>query len=342
MTKLIFKKEGSSIRMRRLFVMSFFCAAYYAVIMQGALAQNAAAQPQAQQQQATQAQAPAAAPVPPAAQVQEGGAIQPLSEGSVSLVTAPTEIEQPPELPPPPKLIPSEFPPEKNAPPVQAVDIPSGATPSQQPVSAAQSPEVVQPPAVEAATTQTAPNAATQATPAAPSNVPATTKTTATPAKDNTATPAKESVTDAASAKDPAGVDKEKNTTQAKKIPSLLFTYWQHQSILDALKSRGTIIAKIPDEFMPDDAQAREKMEKPADREITLSGIAFVHENEWTVWLNGMRITPHAIPPEIIDLKVFKEHIDVKWYDKYSNKIFPIRIRPHQRFNLDTRVFLPG
>jgi hypothetical protein len=53
-------------------------------------------------------------------------------------------------------------------------------------------------------------------------------------------------------------------------------------------------------------------------------------------------VTPEALPEEIMDLKVYKEHVDLKWLDYYTNRIFPIRIRAHQRFNMDTRIFLPG
>jgi hypothetical protein len=32
----------------------------------------------------------------------------------------------------------------------------------------------------------------------------------------------------------------------------------------------------------------------------------------------------------------------MKWFDEYTNQVFPIRLRPHQRFNIDARMFLPG
>ena len=35
-------------------------------------------------------------------------------------------------------------------------------------------------------------------------------------------------------------------------------------------------------------------------------------------------------------------YIEIKWYDSYTNLVYPLRLRPHQRFNLDNRIFLPG
>ncbi len=73
-----------------------------------------------------------------------------------------------------------------------------------------------------------------------------------------------------------------------------------------------------------------------------LGGIVYAREGEWTIWLNGRRITPEAVPKEVLDLRVFEDYIEVKWLDDYTNQIFPLRLRTHQRFNMDTRVFLPG
>jgi hypothetical protein len=80
----------------------------------------------------------------------------------------------------------------------------------------------------------------------------------------------------------------------------------------------------------------------PGIRELSLSGIVYRGKSDWTIWFNEQRVTPKAIPEEVLDLKVTKDYIDLKWYDGYTNRIFPVRLRPHQRFNLDTRIFLPG
>lgn len=86
----------------------------------------------------------------------------------------------------------------------------------------------------------------------------------------------------------------------------------------------------------------REQPVDPGIRELSLAGIVYRGKKDWTIWFNEQRITPNAIPKEVLDLRVYRDYIEVKWYDEYNNLIFPIRLRPHQRFNLDSRLFLPG
>lgn len=126
-----------------------------------------------------------------------------------------------------------------------------------------------------------------------------------------------------------------------EKIPSLFFTYWQHRAILQAQRSRGVVRPPTKaeldaldrgDDFQPD----------PGVRNITLGGIVFAHKDDWVIWINGVRVTPDAVPKEVIDLRVFKDYIEIKWHDDYTNQIFPLRLRANQRFNLDARIFLPG
>jgi hypothetical protein len=120
---------------------------------------------------------------------------------------------------------------------------------------------------------------------------------------------------------------------------TLFFTLWQH-SLLQEAKQRLNTRAPEPGEI------AKENSGKPAGpagpREISLGGIVYVKANDWTVWLNGTRITPKAIPKEVIDIRVHPHSIDLKWFDARTNVIYPIRLRTHQRFNLDSRIFLPG
>lgn len=131
----------------------------------------------------------------------------------------------------------------------------------------------------------------------------------------------------------------------AESYPSLLFTYWEQVAIEDARRSRGLNRAPTDAELMRDlqtDDDGERVKPPPEARNIALSGIAYKASKNWTIWLNGKRVTPDAIPEEALDLKVFKEYIEIKWYDEYTNRIIPIRLRPHQRFNIDTRIFLPG
>jgi len=126
----------------------------------------------------------------------------------------------------------------------------------------------------------------------------------------------------------------------SEKMPSLFFTYWQHEAIQDAKNSRGVVRPPTQEEL---DAinQGEDFRPDPGIRDITLGGIVYVKNGDWTIWLNGQRVTPDAVPEEVLDLRVHKNHIEVKWLDDYTDQVFPIRLRAHERFNLDTRMFLP-
>lgn len=123
-------------------------------------------------------------------------------------------------------------------------------------------------------------------------------------------------------------------------MSSLLFTYWEYTAIMEAKRAQGSVRppteaelrASVPGEEIP--------KPPPEQRELRLAGIVYVAHDDWTIWLNEKRVTPDAVPPEAVDLVVFKEYVEIKWHDPYTNQIFPIRLRPHQRFNLDARIFL--
>lgn len=126
-------------------------------------------------------------------------------------------------------------------------------------------------------------------------------------------------------------------------FPSLIFTYWELASIQDSKNSRGMTRPPTQEEIVQEENEAvAETPPEPGIRTIVLGGIAFKTADNWTIWLNDQRVTPTAIPKEVLDLKVYENYIEIKWFDEYKNQIVPIRIRPHQRFNLDSRIFLPG
>lgn len=121
-------------------------------------------------------------------------------------------------------------------------------------------------------------------------------------------------------------------------IPSLFFTYWQHQAIRDAKESRGFVRPPTqaeldslndPDSFQPD----------MGPRDVEVGGILYQSEKEWVIWINNERVTPNALPPQVMDLRVFKDYIEVKWLDEFTNRIFPLRLKSNQKFNLDVRKF---
>jgi hypothetical protein len=125
-------------------------------------------------------------------------------------------------------------------------------------------------------------------------------------------------------------------------MPSLLFTYWEHTAIEDAKRYRGRVRPPEDSELMVPKGRGPVAMPPPEERDIRLGGIVYVNGDDWTIWLNGKRVTPTAVPHEAMDLKVYDQYIEMKWFDSYTNQIFPLRLRPHQRFNIDTRIFLPG
>lgn len=139
--------------------------------------------------------------------------------------------------------------------------------------------------------------------------------------------------------------DQEKDTKKSDnyvvtvdKVPSLFFTYWQHDAIDKAKNAKGK--TRAPSAYEMD--EDNEKNIQPGDREIIINGIVFNSTNDWTVWLNGKRITPEALPKEVLDFRVRGDYVEFKWLDEYTNQIFPLRMRAHERFNLDMKMFLPG
>jgi hypothetical protein len=128
-----------------------------------------------------------------------------------------------------------------------------------------------------------------------------------------------------------------KTEVEPSQIKTLFFTLWQH-SLLQEAKMR---FRTRP----PEEGETNQDSTKPRPRgirELSLGGIAYATPTDWTVWLNGMRITPKALPKEILDIKVYEKYIELKWVDGYTNLVYPIRLHTHERFNLDSRIFLPG
>lgn len=125
-------------------------------------------------------------------------------------------------------------------------------------------------------------------------------------------------------------------------MPSLFFSTWTQALIAEARFSFQTRPPTEAEIQAAQDAVDQEDEKDPGVREVSLGGIVFADAGDWTIWLNGQRVLPEAIPPEILDLKVHRYFIELKWFDAHTNQVFPIRLRPHQRFNLDTRIFLPG
>lgn len=122
-------------------------------------------------------------------------------------------------------------------------------------------------------------------------------------------------------------------------VPSLVFTPEQYALLREARVGFNT---RVPSAQELQNAGKEQTNPMIAVRNIKLGGIAFSNPDEWTIWLNGTRVTPDALPQQAIDLRVYKDFIEMKWFDAQTNQIFPVRLRTNQTFNLDARVFLPG
>ncbi|MGQ0527284.1 MAG: hypothetical protein ACT4OY_04545 [Alphaproteobacteria bacterium] len=132
---------------------------------------------------------------------------------------------------------------------------------------------------------------------------------------------------------------------KSNRIPlrSLLFTVGEYTALQQAKSYRGMVRPPTESEMNNVLLPPSEKIKPPPEkREIKLGGLVYRSPKNWTIWLNGERVSPDALPKEALDLKVMKNYIEIKWFDDYTNQIFPLRLRPHQRFNIDTRIFLPG
>lgn len=135
--------------------------------------------------------------------------------------------------------------------------------------------------------------------------------------------------------------NKGKEIYERSSVPSLVFTPSQYALLREARIGFNTRTPTSQELRMgdPNDPNYRPPA---AIRDVALGGIAFESPDDWTIWLNGKRVTPDALPSEALDLRVYRDFIELKWFDSRSNQVFPIRLRPSQKFNLDTRVFLPG
>ncbi len=133
-----------------------------------------------------------------------------------------------------------------------------------------------------------------------------------------------------------------KEVYERSSVPSLVFTPSQYALLREArvgFNTRAPTLQELNNSANPNDPNYR----APALlRDISLGGIAFLNPDDWTIWLNGARVTPDSLPSEAIDLRVYKDFIELKWFDAQTNQVYPIRLRTNQKFNLDAHIFLPG
>ncbi len=131
----------------------------------------------------------------------------------------------------------------------------------------------------------------------------------------------------------------------AVSIDSLFWTQ-EEMVLLDQIK-RGAIIMPQVEEFelQTNDTVA---VETPiyagyrVPRDLRVGGLLYKSSEDWVFWINGIRVTPSAKIKELKHVKVYQNYVEIKWFDAMTNTIYPVRIKPAQRFNIDARNFLPG
>lgn len=126
-------------------------------------------------------------------------------------------------------------------------------------------------------------------------------------------------------------------------VPSTISPVFFTDSEIELVRNaRKGLVTRAPTPAELDELTGEEITIPQGPRNLKLGGIIFTSNNDWTIWLNNQQLRPDAIPSEVLDLKVYKEYIEIEWFDAYTNKIFPVRMRPNQTFNIDSRIFIPG
>ncbi len=78
----------------------------------------------------------------------------------------------------------------------------------------------------------------------------------------------------------------------------------------------------------------------PVDRKIWLGAVFYRNPHNWIVWLNGHKLTPHRLLPEIMGIKVDGESVDLEWFDIGKNGVINVTMRPNQIYDIVTGLML--
>lgn len=126
-------------------------------------------------------------------------------------------------------------------------------------------------------------------------------------------------------------------------IPSLMFTSSQQSLLREAGSGfKMSLLDETQDGTSASGSRRGTAVVPTGVRKLALGGIVFTTPDNWTIWLNQQRVTPSTLPPEAVDIRVYKEFIELKWFDSSTNQIYPVRLRPNQIFHLDGKIFVPG
>jgi len=86
----------------------------------------------------------------------------------------------------------------------------------------------------------------------------------------------------------------------------------------------------------------RKESPVPVTRLIKLAGVIYKSTDNWVIWLNGKRVTPDRLLPEIVDIHVKKDKVYLKWFDKGLRDVILITLKPHHTYDIGAGVLLPG
>lgn len=78
----------------------------------------------------------------------------------------------------------------------------------------------------------------------------------------------------------------------------------------------------------------------PVDRKIWLQGIYYKSSKDWIVWMNGYKLTPYYLLPEIREIKVDNDRVYLEWYDIGKNGIIRLSMQPHQVYDIVTGILV--
>ena len=118
----------------------------------------------------------------------------------------------------------------------------------------------------------------------------------------------------------------------AEKAPfrgSLLFSGAEVQALREAVEGRQSNTAFL-------EADTVELI--PIDRKIKLSGIYYKNDATWIIWMNGYKLWPGYLLPEIHGINVKKDRIDLRWYDIGLNDVIEVTLRPNQIYDIVTGI----
>lgn len=76
----------------------------------------------------------------------------------------------------------------------------------------------------------------------------------------------------------------------------------------------------------------------PIDRKIKLSGIYYKNDSTWIVWMNGYKLHPRYLLPEIHKIQVKQDEVYLEWYDIGLNNVIKLKMRPHQIYDIVTGI----